>query len=435
MEIGKKFQTFDNRIEAARLLVTLLKDLKHQRPLILAIPRGAVPMAKIIWEELGGDLDLALVRKIPHPYQPEYAIGSVSESGDIIMDRSDGLTPEEMEEAAWQEIRHLQSRRHLYLGHNKPISAHDRTVIVVDDGIATGSTMAAAVRSLKAQGASRIIVAAPVASASAVRRLEAEGAEVRVYLVPEYFGAVSYFYNNFDQISDSEVGEFFRVRSVHVEIPTEHQKYRAILGIPVAPRGVVLFAQASDRAHLSPRNQFLAETLNRQGLATVLVDLFTEEEALDPAYSRDIKTLSERLLHWTAWIDERVEFRHLPLGYLGTGVGAAAAVRALTLAGERVSAFVSRGGRLDLAEDFLTQVQVPALLLVGSEDHPIIELNQQALRKMNGEKRLEIIQGASHLFEEPGTLDQVAFLTANWFHRCFAQAQITHMDVEPPVYP
>jgi dienelactone hydrolase len=191
------------------------------------------------------------------------------------------------------------------------------------------------------------------------------------------------------------------------------------LAIPPESKGIVLFAHGSGSSRFSPRNRYVADALRRAGLATFLIDLLTpQEERLDQATAHlrfDIGLLAERLLDATDWLQSESETRNLRIGYFGASTGAAAALIAAASRSELISAVVSRGGRPDLAGDALEQVKAPVLLIVGSNDDVVIELNQTALKQLPGEKKLEIVQGASHLFEEPGTLEQVADLAANWF--------------------
>ncbi len=204
---------FEDREDGAKQLLARLRDLEGQKPLVLAVPRGAVPMAKIIAEGLGGDLDVVLVKKIGHPLQPEFAIGSVSETGEIIFSdgaNEIGLSKKDIEENAITLSRQLAEKRLKFGLSRPPIDPENRIVIIVDDGIATGATMAAAVQSLKSKGAKRVIATAPVASAQAVELLELKGAEVRVLAVPKHFGAVGFYYRNFNQVSDAEVKSILR---------------------------------------------------------------------------------------------------------------------------------------------------------------------------------------------------------------------------------
>lgn len=199
---------YENREEAARRLLFLLQSLKGKRPLVLAIPNGAVPMAKIIAKQLGGDLDLILVKKVSHPHFPEFALGSVSENGQIFWGPNAprlGVGPEQLALLAARQIAYLKSEREILTGKLRSVDPRDRDVIIVDDGIATGATMTAAVNCLKARGAKRIIAAAPVANPQAVELLEDLGAEVKVLRIPEYFSAVGYFYQEFSHITDQQV--------------------------------------------------------------------------------------------------------------------------------------------------------------------------------------------------------------------------------------
>ena len=193
------------------------------------------------------------------------------------------------------------------------------------------------------------------------------------------------------------------------------------LSLPDGARAIVLFAHGSGSSRLSPRNRHVADLLNEAGLATLLVDLLTpEEEVTDARTARlrfDIRLLAERLVEVTDWLRERAETRGLRLGYFGASTGAAAALVAAAMRPEAVGAIVSRGGRPDLAGRALSLVRAPTLLIVGGEDGVVIELNRQALAELRAEATLVIVPGATHLFEEPGALDEVARLAREWFER------------------
>jgi putative phosphoribosyl transferase len=187
----------------------------------------------------------------------------------------------------------------------------------------------------------------------------------------------------------------------------------ATLGVPPAPRGVVVFAHGSGSSRLSPRNRFVAEALNRRGIATVLADLLTEPEAASRGNVFDVELLAGRLREVARWALAEVGGA-LPLGYFGASTGAAAA---LIAAGDDppVAAIVSRGGRPDLAGAALAKVKAPTLLIVGGADDVVLELNRQALAALRCRKELAIVPDATHLFEEPGALEQVAELAGDWF--------------------
>jgi len=205
----------------------------------------------------------------------------------------------------------------------------------------------------------------------------------------------------------------------HVQISIGGAVLEGDLDRPPEPVGVVLFAHGSGSGRHSPRNQFVARKLQQRGLATLLIDLLTaEEEIIDArtAHLRfDIGLLAERLVHATDWISDDPDTRELHVGYFGASTGGAAALVAAAYGVDRVGAVVSRGGRPDLAGPLLRRVNAPTLLIVGGNDEPVIALNQEAMASLNCEKRLEIIPGASHLFEESGTLAQVASLAGRWF--------------------
>ena len=204
-----------------------------------------------------------------------------------------------------------------------------------------------------------------------------------------------------------------------VQIPAGRAVLSGSLTIPENAVALVLFAHGSGSSRHSPRNQFVARTLNRAGLATLLFDLLTpEEEALD-IYTREhrfnINLLAERLVHTTKWARQREQTRDLRIGYFGSSTGGGAALVAAAELAQKVGAVVSRGGRPDLAGDGLPKVQAPTLLIVGGNDDVVIELNEMARDQMRCEVKLEIIPGATHLFEEPGALEQVAKLAGDWF--------------------
>jgi putative phosphoribosyl transferase len=190
-----------------------------------------------------------------------------------------------------------------------------------------------------------------------------------------------------------------------------------ILGLPEQPRGVIAFAHGSGSGRFSPRNQFVARRLEEGGLATLLLDLLAPDEADDRRKVFDIDLLADRLLLAQSWLQTQAGTKGLRAGYFGASTGAGAALQAAARRPEAVWAVVSRGGRPDLAGPYLSLVTAPTLLLVGGDDGPVIGMNEEALAKLTCPKRLTIIPGATHLFEEPGTLEQVAHEALTWFHR------------------
>jgi dienelactone hydrolase len=189
------------------------------------------------------------------------------------------------------------------------------------------------------------------------------------------------------------------------------------LTLPERGMGLVLFAHGSGSSRLSPRNRHVAEGLHEAGLGTLLFDLLTDEEAADRRNVFDITLLAGRLAAATRFVRQRGDIGEARIGFFGASTGAAAALVASTFVEEPVDAIVSRGGRPDMAENHLPRVTAPTLLIVGSLDDGVINLNEQAYALLTSEKRLEIVPGAGHLFEEPGTLDVVIRLARDWFTR------------------
>jgi len=212
-------------------------------------------------------------------------------------------------------------------------------------------------------------------------------------------------------------------KEILVHIPVDGVTLEGALAVPAKATGLVLFVHGSGSSRFSPRNNFVARELRNAGLGTLLIDLLTRVEDQDYERRFDIPLLTQRVVRVTAWLRAQPETKQLALGYFGASTGAAAALQAAAEAGNKVSTVVSRGGRPDLAgAKALAQVRCPVLLIVGGHDDVVIELNQQAYALLTGEKELSIVPGATHLFEEPGTLEQVAALASAWFVRYLGKA-------------
>jgi putative phosphoribosyl transferase len=218
--------------------------------------------------------------------------------------------------------------------------------------------------------------------------------------------------------------EIYQVRDagrvVHVSV--DSVTLEGNLSTPEVAEGIVLFAHGSGSSRFSPRNRFVADTLRQGSIATLLIDLLTSEEGDVDRYTRhlrfDINLLAGRLAGATDWVLEQAETRGLDVGYFGSSTGAAAALVAAAQRPDVIDAVVSRGGRPDLAGQALRHVEAPTLLIVGGNDVQVLGLNRQALAQLHGEKKLEIVPGAGHLFQEPGALETVAQLARQWFeHR------------------
>lgn len=203
-----------------------------------------------------------------------------------------------------------------------------------------------------------------------------------------------------------------------IEIPLSDGVHMGILGVPETARAIVIFAHGSGSSRLSRRNNFVAEVIRKHNIATLLFDLLTQTEDRVYANRFDIPLLTERLIETTNWLREQDRFAGFAIGYFGASTGAAAALQAAAGLGKSISAVVSRGGRPDLAgTSDLNLVLAPTLLIVGGDDDAVIELNQQAYTELTATRELKIIPGATHLFEEPGALEQAAEVAADWFEQ------------------
>jgi len=205
------------------------------------------------------------------------------------------------------------------------------------------------------------------------------------------------------------------------KIPSREVVLQGDLSIPEGAKGIVLFAHGSGSSRFSPRNRYVAEVLQQSDLATLLMDLLTQEEEAIDRFTRhlrfDIELLSGRVVDAIKWLEEKPDTSDLDLGLFGSSTGAASALIAATRKPDCVKAIVSRGGRPDLAMDYLADVEAPTLLIVGGKDKPVIRMNREAMNKLEVTKSLEIVPGASHLFEEPGKLEEVARLATEWFSK------------------
>jgi putative phosphoribosyl transferase len=423
--------TFTNRAEAGRQLAVRLAGMALDQPVVYALPRGGVPVAVEIARALEAPLDLVMVRKIGAPTNPEVALGAVVEGTvpQTILNedirRASGAGDAYIESARARELAEMERRRGRYLGDRARIDPQGRTAVLVDDGLATGATMKAALAAVRRQGAARIVVAVPVAPEETLSELASLADDVVCLNPSRAFRGVGGFFADFHQLTDEETIGLLR-QSWNAQAPAgAGNGTRSVLipplnlagdlTVPADPRGIVLFAHGSGSSRLSPRNRAVAAHLNAQGFATLLLDLLLPAEARDRRNVFDIPLLAERLAEATLWIASEPDIADLPLGLFGASTGAGAALLAAAELQDRISAVVSRGGRPDLAGPRLADVGAPTLLIVGGNDDQVITLNRKALAALSCDKLLKIIPGAGHLFEERDTLEQVTELAGAWF--------------------
>ncbi|HVW47591.1 MAG TPA: phosphoribosyltransferase family protein [Solirubrobacterales bacterium] len=439
--MADRLALFADRDEAGRRLAAALERFRERDPIVVALPRGGVPVAFEIARLLQAPLDILLVRKLGAPARPEYGIGAIAEGGFRFLRHEEveltGVSAAELEAVVADESAELERRRRVYRGDREPLDVEGRTVLLVDDGVATGGTVKVAAQALRARGAAEVVLAVPVGPPGVGHRLARDFDQVICLEEPHGFFAVGQFYVDFSPVPDEEVTRLLELgrevppmrvaadavpdpvagaRTVEIE-PEPGVLLEGDLQIPVDARGLVLFAHGAGSSRRSPRNRQVAERLNRDGFATLLFDLLTEGEAAERANVFDIGLLTQRLLSVTRWAQDDEELRTLPIFYFGASTGAAAALRAAAHVGSDIHAVVSRGGRPDLAGESLERVVSPTLLIVGGADWQVLGLNEEAAKLLPCRHQVAIVPGATHLFEEPGALDLVAQLAAEWFSR------------------
>jgi putative phosphoribosyl transferase len=414
--------TFRDRREAGERLANALRRFRSEDVVVLGLPRGGVPVAAAVARELGAPLDVIVVRKLGVPSHPELAMGAIGEGGVRIVNedvvRAARVTVRELAQVEAHERTELARRTRLLRGDRPRVSVTGRTAIVIDDGIATGSTASAACQVARALGAARVVLAVPVGARQSIDELRQVADEVICLETPEPFYAVGQWYMDFSQTSDTEVRTILGspvATETDVEVVVGSARLPGTLTVPEATSGLVVFAHGSGSSRNSPRNRWVAALLNEAGFATLLFDLLTPSEQQDRSNVFDIDLLGRRLADATRWLSKQPAVQGLAIGYFGASTGAAAALWAAAEPDLTISAVVSRGGRPDLAADRLQQVKAPTLLIVGSHDLEVLELNRQVARYMQTACRVAVVAGATHLFEEPGTLRAAAELARDWF--------------------
>ncbi len=421
---------FADRHDAGRRLAARLERFAADRPVVIGMPRGGVPVAAEVARALDAPLDVAVVRKIGAPQNPEFALGAVAEGGvHVLSSRAThalGLSDAALRALIVRAERELREKTLRYRGGRAPLELTGRTAILVDDGLATGRSAHAALLSLRKRGAARVILAVPVAAVQSVGALTGLADEIVCVEMPEDLWAVGLWYEDFRPTSDEEVAAALEqpqpaavmpaaVREVAIDAG-DGLRLAGALTVPAGSRAVVAFAHGSGSSRMSPRNRAVASALSDAGFATLLFDLLSEEEGEDRANVFDIPLLASRLLTASAWLAAAPETSALRLCYFGASTGAAAALSAAADLGDGVGAVISRGGRPDLARG-LAAVRAPTLLIVGGADTEVLELNRQALRQMRCAAELAVVPGATHLFQEPGALERVARLAIDWLNR------------------
>ena len=431
---------FEDRVDAGRELGRRLAELRGQDIVVLGLPRGGVPVAFEVAAALDAPLDVIVVRKLGLPDQPELAMGAIGEGGAACWKNTcwpmpgsvtPSCRPSKMNAPCWRTVWPASGRAGP--GRTSPGASPSLSTTgsppVPPPGSPAGSPGSSAPR-----GSSWPSRSPPPTPSSLT-----EPDEVVCLATPHQFSAVGYHYRDFSPTDDDEVVQLLdaaakrlqnsqpasrtplgrragrRGAREEVEIPSRGVRLQGQLHLPVPARGVVLFAHGSGSSRHSPRNRYVAAVLQQAGLGTLLLDLLTPAEERNRANVFDIELLARRLSAATDWL---APGRTRPPARSATSGPAPAPGRPSGPPPNptaRIDAVVSRGGRPDLAGPRLSAVRAPTLLIVGSYDHEVLELNRKAKSMMRCPNQLAVVQGATHLFEEPGTLAAAAILARDWF--------------------
>jgi putative phosphoribosyl transferase len=434
---------FRDRADAGVALArTVAPVLARRDVVVLGLARGGVAVARPVADALGAPLDVIVARKLGVPGVEEVAIGAVAEGSARVFGDDVawllGAPPEVVARIAERERREVARRVRAYRDGRPLPEVRGRTVVLVDDGLATGATLRAAAHALRARRPppARLVAAVPVTSAAGAHDVADAVDGVIAVVTVESLGTVSAWYDDFVPLGDDDVRRLLGrepfapcaprapddAPAEHtVAIPTPGGPVAADLGVPDEACGLVVLAHGGGSSRNGYRNRYLAGRLRLAGFATLRVDLLTaEEQAADRACASlrfDVARLARRLGAACAWSAREGLPGADHVGLVGASTGAAAALVTAARRPASVAAVVSRGGRVDLAGDALALVRAPALLVVGGADGDTLRRNRAAVRRLAGPARLAVVRGAGHAFEEPGALGAAAEHAVRWLDR------------------
>ncbi|MFI6578279.1 phosphoribosyltransferase [Nocardiopsis sp. NPDC050513] len=422
---------FTDRSEAGRRLAERVRPYAVTDPLVLALPRGGVPVGAELARLLDADFDVLMVRKVGLPGRPELGVGAISEDGHVTFDdialARMRIPRQALAETVEAERDELERRRRVYRGDRPAPRIAGRDCVVVDDGVATGGTARAALRMVRQAQPAQLILAVPVAAPEAVESLRPEADALVVLSAPDNFHAVGEWYRDFSQLSDGHVTAILAERgraqppsdaTRGVRIRSGEDYLDGDLTMPATLRGAIVVAVGEGRA--DPRWRAVSAVLRRAGYATLLLDLLTAGERAERAEGADTGVLGDRLNAAVTWLRRATDAASEPVGILGSGTAAPAAL--LTAAGrpQDVGSVVVYGGRIDLAEPSLPKVRAPTLVMLESGDSFVRELSEWARGRMGGPTDLRVMEGAEQLLEGGAEWRRVATEALDWFDRHLA---------------
>jgi putative phosphoribosyl transferase len=414
---------FNDRIDAGRQLAVAVKAGNFESPIVLGIPRGGVPVAAEVARAVHGQLAVVVARKLGAPGNPELAIGATTETGVAYINDAIavavGADKQYVETERQRQVREAHKREQMFNSHRRP-PVHGRTVVIVDDGIATGATAIAAVRSIKAEGAARVVLAVPVGAPHTLDVMRREADEVICLYAPEDFWAVGQFYYHFDPVHDDDV--LRTLEAFEMKVPADPAREAIITrdGVRLAaslmtpggpgPFPLVVFVHGLGSSKESPRNVVIANHLVDAGIASLLFDLSGHGDSSDDP-AGGIEAFVADLEAVFRWADEQDEVNKDLIGVAGSSMGATVAVAAVIAGRVHPHAMVLRAPPVQVSD--FRRIQVPSLVLIGSQD-PLRRSVEEGVRGCP-DLTLSVVQGAGHLFEEPGTLRQALDRTVDWF--------------------
>jgi erythromycin esterase-like protein/predicted phosphoribosyltransferase len=432
---------FKNRKKAGRFLSQRLLKYRHTPALILALPRGGVPVAAEIALDLQAPLDVLVVRKIGVPFQPEVALGAVCEYEEPVWNQDlltqIEMTPQDLTDTVAMERNKIERQIALFRKGQPLPDLKKRTVILVDDGLATGATVHAAIQFLRKQKVGKIVAAIPVAATEAAEKLKSQVDEL-VTNEEKQLLSVGQWYEDFTQVSDEDVLEILHSvneanpqpgrREVEISIALpQPMTFAADLTLTSPMKGIVIFAHGSGHGRHNPYHQQVARHFNAAGFGTLLFDLLTDSEAEDQKNIFAIDLLSARLVHVTRWLRDQRGLETYPIAYYGAGTGAAASLQAAGKlnAAESVFAVISRGLDVELPAEILKFVTVSSLLLVPEKDEEALQLNRE-LQKHLIRSKLSVVPGAMSLSEDSGVVEEVAQQSLQWLEQSLRRHHPAH---------